>query len=71
MDPVLNDLQIKVTRIDQALANKIIENPNNSQFKGRFYLIEEDKTYTCIDNTEGEAYTENFSSIVKAAYWLM
>ncbi|MEM0173323.1 MAG: hypothetical protein QXI16_02325 [Sulfolobaceae archaeon] len=71
MDQVLHDMQIKVDRINSDIANKILENPKCDKYKGKFYLIESDRTITCIDNTRGNAWTENFSSIVAAAYWIL
>jgi hypothetical protein len=71
MDQILNDMQIKVTRINSDIAKKIIDNPNAEEHKGRFFLIEDDKTITCIDNTNGDAFTECFTSIVAAAYWIL
>ena len=52
---------------------KVLDNYVDGQgytMLGRFYAEEEDGSYTAIDNTDGNAWTEPFVDEESAIYWL-
>ena len=61
----------EITEVESLLAFSVIENRTPY---GKFYLIEKDAdyqiTYVAIDNTTGDAWTEEFDDKEKMLAWL-
>lgn len=62
-------LAVKIQTIGSQRALQIIENPKDEKNKGLF-LIKGDNVFEAIDNTTGDARTEEFETIKAAVAWL-
>lgn len=61
--------EVKINTIGAQRAKQIIDNPELNDNKGLF-LIKNDNVCSAIDNTTGDAWTEEFRTIKAAIAWL-
>ncbi|MDX9691964.1 MAG: hypothetical protein RBT45_05850 [Acholeplasmataceae bacterium] len=50
--------------------DKIIDDPKNPSYEGKFMYITSDKAYVCCDNQDGDAWVEQFDDLITATKWL-
>ncbi|MGB4588997.1 MAG: hypothetical protein WBI17_07155 [Clostridiaceae bacterium] len=63
---------IKTITEEQAseLLDRYCNNTLTNEDKGRFLIAYENGTFTAIDNTSGDCWTEDFKTRYKAVEWL-
>lgn len=60
----------KISKVTIDKINSVIENMKDENFYGKYYAEEKDGTWVAVDNSTGDAWTEEFSSEENAIKWL-
>lgn len=66
----LKNSAYKISKVTIDKLNNVIENMKDESLYGKFYSEEKDGTWIAVDNSTGNAWTEEFSSEENALKWL-